>query len=215
MKPLSKNRTAYFLLLSFCFFKSDLAFGVENDPTSPGIPAEVSGNEGSNPEGKSGNLTIEEYLQNLSTVPGVLSRKDPFVVGDPPFEIPKTPTAEAPKVEVSGEAPIDPNAPVLERYPVKNYSVIAVLIGDQFPRALLRLPEAEKSKIVIVKLKDKLGNRGGRIAKVTREGLLIAESIKSPLGHVEKVETLLQIGAKAADKEKSAENTNAGNNSPQ
>lgn len=128
-------------------------------------------------------LTIEEFLQKLSTVPDVVSRKDPFIQAPPPFEIPK-----------SLDAGINMAAPVLERYPARDYGVVATLLGDQYPRALLRLPQAEKGKVLIVKEKDKLGNRSGVITKITREGIVVLQTQRSSLGFVDKTEVILSVG---------------------
>ena len=126
-------------------------------------------------------LSIEEFLQNLSTVQDVMTRKDPFIQAPPPFEIPRPDAGNL-------------NAPVLERYPVGSYSVVAVLLGEQYPRALLRLPESEQSKVVIIKEKDKLGNKGGVVSKIIKEGLVITQNQRSPLGFVDKTEVRLKVG---------------------
>lgn len=126
-------------------------------------------------------VSIEDFLQGLSTVPGVVFRKDPFIEAAPPFEAPR---AEGGSL----------NAPVLERYPVSAYTVVAVLLGEQYPRALLRLPEAEGGKVVIVKIKDKLGNKGGSITKIAKEGLTVVQNQRSPLGFIDKTEINIPVG---------------------
>jgi hypothetical protein len=130
-----------------------------------------------------GEITIEEFLQKLSTVPDVVSRKDPFIQAPPPFEIPK-----------SLDTGINMAAPVLERYPARDYGVVATLLGDQYPRALLRLPQAEKGKVLIVKEKDRLGNRSGVITKITSDGVVVLQTQRSPLGFVDKTEVVLRVG---------------------
>ncbi len=129
------------------------------------------------------NLSIEEFLQNLSTVPEVVTRKDPFVALTPPFTLPEK------------AVDVGLNAPVLERYPVAQYGIVATLLGDQYPRALVKLPEAENGKVLIVKEKDKLGSNGGVIAKILKDGLLVMQSQKSPLGFVEKTQVMLKVGS--------------------
>jgi hypothetical protein len=133
-------------------------------------------------------ITIEEFLQKLSTVPDVVGRKDPFVTAGPPFEIPKK----------EDENAISMSAPVLERYPILQYAVVATLLGDEYPRALLKLPAAEKGKVLIVKVKDKLGNKGGVISKILKDGVVVLQSSRSPLGFVEKSEVVLRVGTDAA-----------------
>ncbi len=131
-------------------------------------------------------VTIEEFLQKLSTVPDVTSRKDPFVSPTAPFEALRI-------------RDVASNAPVLERYPIAQYTVVAVLIGDEYPRALIRLPDQEKGKVLIVKEKDKLGQNGGVITKIVNDGLIVQQSIKTPLGFVEKSEVVLKIGGAGSE----------------
>jgi len=131
-------------------------------------------------------LTIEEFLQSLSTVPELMTRKDPFVQGPPPFQ--------APPADSGG---YNPNLPVLERYPIEDYTVLAVLLGERYPRALVKLPDHANSKVVIVKEKDRIGNKGGIINTISKEGLKVMQNQRSPLGFVDKTEVLLQIQTKA------------------
>lgn len=129
-------------------------------------------------------ISIEEFLQGLSSIPGVVYRKDPFVEAPPPFEIPKPDESSA-------------NAPVLERYPAIAYTVVAVLVGEQYPRALIRLPASEGNKVMIVREKDKLGNKHGVITKIAKEGVTVSENQRSPLGFVDKAQVVLPITVSA------------------
>ena len=138
-------------------------------------------------------VTIEAFLQSLSTVQGVVARKDPFVEVAPPFEIPAPET-----VAVDENGPVM-GAPILERYTLAEYEVVAVLLGDKYPRALLRLPgtNPKERRVVIVKEKDKLGNRKGVIHKIVAEGLIIQQAQRSKHGFVDRTEVLLKVGATA------------------
>lgn len=129
-------------------------------------------------------ISIEEFLQELSTVPGVAFRKDPFIEAPPPFEIPKADGSSL-------------SAPVLERYPVNAYAVVAVLLGEQYPRALLRLPASEGGKVVIIKERDKLGNKSGVVSKIAKDGLTVMQNQRSPLGFIDKTEVKLSVGEAA------------------
>lgn len=148
-------------------------------------------------------ISIEEFLQSLSTVQGVIHRRDPFARMGPPYE------ASLPKNEsgaVVAEDPFAPNltAPVLERYAVADYEVVAVLLGDEYPRALVRVPAAEGAKkVVIVKENDKIGNRKGVISKILQDGLVVVQAEKFR-GVVNKSETLLKVGGKADDQRRAA-----------
>lgn len=139
--------------------------------------------------------TIEDYLQSLSTVQNVVTRKDPFLTVGAPFQ---APTPEATVVTIDEELPVM-SAPVLERYRMSAYEVVAVLLGDKYPRALVRLPASEGStrKVVIVREGDKLGNREGVITKITTAGVAVTYPHRSRKGVVTKVENLLQVGGTA------------------
>jgi hypothetical protein len=138
-------------------------------------------------------VTIEQFLQSLSTIQGVVARKDPFVEVAPPFEVP------APETAVGDDNGPVMGAPVLERYQLAEYEVVAVLLGDKYPRALLRLPKdgggGAGKKVVIVKEGDKLGNRKGVIKQITSEGLIIQQAQRSKHGFVDRTEVLLKVGA--------------------
>lgn len=136
-------------------------------------------------------LTIEEFLQKLSTVPDVVSRKDPFVQPVAPYQVVQSGSGTV-------EGPGLSDAPVLERYPVTQYGIVATLLGDQYPRALVRLPDAERGQVLIVKLKDKLGQNGGVISKILKDGVVVLQSQRSPLGFIEKTEVVLGVGGKGA-----------------
>lgn len=126
-------------------------------------------------------MTVEEFLQQLSTVPDVMSKRDPFVKAAPPFSD-----------EISGGNAS--SAPILERYPVQEYSIVAVLLGDRYPRALVKLPANEKGSVVIVREKDKLGNGGGVITRISKDGVTVLQNQRSPLGFIDKSEVLIPVG---------------------
>jgi Tfp pilus assembly protein PilP len=143
-------------------------------------------------------VSIEDYLQQLSTVPGVLQRKDPFADLTPPF------AAELANLE-SDEYANMPNfsAPALERYPITDYEVAAVLLGDKYPRALVRIPGGDKEKkVVIIKEGDRIGNHKGAVSKIQLEGIIVTQEVKSARGFVDKGEVLLRVGGKADDQRK-------------
>jgi Tfp pilus assembly protein PilP len=137
-------------------------------------------------------MSVEDFLESQTTVKGAVMRRDPFVAAPPPFPIPQ---------EVNGE--IQSNVPLLERYPLADYEVVATLIGDKYPRALVRLPNQDKKKVVIVKLQDKIGNRKGVVIKITREGVIVRQSVRSKFGFIDKTEDLLRVGA-VSEKQKAA-----------
>jgi hypothetical protein len=134
-------------------------------------------------------VSIEEFLQKLSTIPDVVTRKDPFVSPIAPFEALRS-------------SDVSSNAPVLERYPISQYTIVATLLGDKYPRALVRLPAQEGSKVLIVKEKDKMGQNGGVISKILGDGLVVQQSIRTPLGFIEKSEVVLGIGVAGGDVKK-------------
>jgi len=127
-------------------------------------------------------ITIEEFLQQLSSVPFILSRRDPFSKVLPPFEASRS------------DSLLAMSASVLERYPLGDYQLVAILIGDIYSRALVKIPES--GKIMIVREKDKLGNRGGVIKKITKTALLIEENKKNDAGFVDRTEVQLNLQGK-------------------
>lgn len=132
-------------------------------------------------------ITLDAYFHKIVSNPALLQKRDPFVKAAPPFEVPV----------VKDETAIDATAPVLERYPSSKYSVVATLLGDQYPRALLRLPTEEKGRVLIVKENDKLGNRGGIISKISKEAVVVSEKKKSPVGKMVTEEIQLRVSAPA------------------
>jgi hypothetical protein len=135
-------------------------------------------------------MAIEEFLQSLSSVDGAVVRRDPFMQVPPPFEI------------SAAEDPLDnaSSASLLERFPVTDYEVVAILLGDKYPRALIRLPkEALQQKVVIIKEHDKLGNHLGVVSRITASGVLVRQAQRSKQGFVDMKEILLKVGAKADD----------------
>lgn len=141
--------------------------------------------------------TVESHLQSLSTVPGIVLRKDPFMGVNPPFEAGQPSNGVS---QADENAPVM-SAPILERYQVAEYEVVAVLVGDKYPRALLRLPlEGRARKVVIVKEADRLGNRQGVIKKISAEGLKVQQVKRgAKKGSEINVEVLLKVGGLAAE----------------
>lgn len=171
---------AFFLLLSWIALSAGSLAKAEDAP--PGKDA-----------------TIEQFLQSLSTVDKVMERKDPFAELPPPFE---TAAVTNERGESDPGAP-NMSAPLLERYTIAEYEVVAVLLGDQYPRALLRLPaEGTGRKVVIVKEADKLGNRKGVISKITLEGIYVQQAQRSAHGFVDKTEVLLKVGGRTEDQKR-------------
>ncbi|NUM88017.1 MAG: pilus assembly protein PilP [Bdellovibrionales bacterium] len=131
-------------------------------------------------------LTIEQFLQQLSTVPGVLHRKDPFVKSTPPYQSIldswRSLNGEAGRPETD-----------LERYEIKDYRVRAVLLGDIYNRALVGVPNATGS-VMIVRENDRLGNRGGVITKIDRVGVTVVQKTKSRTGVVDNTTVVLPVG---------------------
>ncbi len=151
-------------------------------------------------------MSIEAFLQTLSSVPGTVQRRDPFTQVPPPFGEP-----EAFQPTVEGRPPVNMDANPLERYPVESYEVVAVLLSEQ-PRALVRIPkepngDTKPAQVLIVKLHDKLGDRKGVVTKVTYEGISV-QQVSAPKGKgkaVEKWDTFLKVGASAEQQRRVAE----------
>lgn len=134
-------------------------------------------------QAEEGSVTVEEFLQKLSTVPDIVTRKDPFVEATPPFATTRVIDSQ-----------VNISAPVMQRYAADTYTVVAVLLYDEYPRALVRLPDIEKNKVVVVREKDKLGNRGGVITRIGTEGVVVVQNQRSSMGFVDKAQVILPVG---------------------
>lgn len=124
-------------------------------------------------------MSIEDYMQQLSTVPFVLNRRDPFVKATAPF------------LEVKSPETINTSASLLERYPLKSYVLMATLIGEVYSRALVKIPGEEK--ILIIRERDRIGNQGGFVKKIIKDKVLVEEMKRSDRGFVDKVEAALTL----------------------
>jgi Tfp pilus assembly protein PilP len=132
-----------------------------------------------------------EDMQSISSIKDVMKRRDPFARAQSPYK----PIVEVAPVEapVEAERPmdaIDPNAPDLLRYPFEQYRVLAILLGDVYPRALVSTPER---KVFVVREKDKLGNRKGIIRRIQEGAITLVEETRTKSGAIDRVESRLGI----------------------
>ena len=107
--------------------------------------------------------TFSELLQELSSLQDIASRRDLFQRQIP--DLLNVVQEEITTVPLSTSE--------LERYPTTQYKANAVLVGDGVPRALVRTPE---NKFLIVREKDKIGNKKGYVKKIDSEGILVMEN---------------------------------------
>ena len=146
-------------------------------------------------EGESGevpsteeSMSVEEFLQRLSSVRKVLNRRDPFEQNKPSY------VKEDDQQSLIGEAKVEMNneeLPPLERFPVEAYTVKMILVGDRYPRALLQIPRGGKA---IVEEKMRLGDKNGIIEKIDRNGLTVTEKIRNNFGSYDDVVQRLPVG---------------------
>ena len=137
-------------------------------------------------------MSVEEFLQRLSSVRKVLNRRDPFEENNPSY------VKEEVQVTI-GEARIEVNAeeqPPLERYPVEAYTVKAILVGDRYPRALVQIPGGGGSAIVEEKMR--LGDKNGIIERIDRSGVKVIEKIKNNFGSFDDITQQLPVGVAKA-----------------
>jgi Tfp pilus assembly protein PilP len=139
-------------------------------------------------------MSVEEFMQRLSSVRKVLNRRDPFEQNQPSY------VKEVVTQTAIGEAKADLNSdelPPLERYPVEAYTVKMILVGDRYPRALLQIPRGGRA---IVEEKMRLGDKNGIIEKIDRNGLTVKEKIRNNFGSYDDVVQRLPVGvAKAVE----------------
>lgn len=133
--------------------------------------------------------TIAEILQGLTVIDNVMSRRDPFEKHTP--EIFKN----AGKVEEKpSENNVGEDTPELLRFSASNYTVLAVLLGDVYPRAIVKTP---KGNTFIVKEAEKIGNRDGVIGKIDDAGVIVEEKIKNQYDKFSKIEIKLPLSGGA------------------
>lgn len=145
------------------------------------------GAETGSEEKRPSDLTIEQFLQQLSTVPGVLSRKDPFNKPAPPYQS----ILDSWRIQDSEGGTRQQTD--LERYEIKDYKVQAVLLGDVYNRALVRIPD-NAGRVMIVRENDRLGNRGGTISKIDQVGVTVVQKTKARTGVVDQTTVVLPVG---------------------
>lgn len=151
-------------------------------------------------------MSVLQYLQELSSVPNVTKREDPFEEPPPPFVVPREPTVS--KKDTPQEAVIVPSNPPLERFPLREYGVVAVLLGDKYPRALVKINSSGSNNrpwpLMIVKEGDRIGSRNGVIQKIYANGLSVEETVKFKKTS-QKVKAFLEVGNKGVRGEASQE----------
>lgn len=149
-------------------------------------------------------MSIESFLQTLSTVPGTVQRRDPFTQVPPPFGEADTTVL----VETPTGPEVNPSLNPLERFPLESYEVVAVLLSDQ-PRALVRVPVLSDNervqKVLIVKQHDTLGDKKGIVTKMSKEGITVQQASRVKGKAVDKWDTLLKVGATAEQQRRTAE----------
>jgi Tfp pilus assembly protein PilP len=132
--------------------------------------------------------SFDERLQELSTIPSVLTHRDPFVKASSPFMPP--PSVSQPVVAAPADDAIDPNDPDLLRYPASQYKIMAILLGDVYPRALIKTPD---NKVFVVRENDRLGKRRGYIRRVQEGAIIVVEEFQSGNGLKERTELRLAL----------------------
>ncbi len=108
-----------------------------------------------------------------------LGKRDPFMS---PFEVPKS----LPKVT--------PNMTPLEKNPTESLVLKAVLWTNKGYRAMIETPDG---RAYTVKTGEAVGNKGGRITKITERGVHVTEKITDILGDVEVRNIVLKLHKEA------------------
>lgn len=173
---------------------SDEEKSSSEDPTNDGWIKPMS-----NGEDLAQGMTVEEFLQRLSSVRNVLTRRDPFEDTEPEFIRRIRLERERRLKEQMKEQNKEPEAtvvinpedlPPLERFPTEQYQIIAVLLGSNSPRAMVRIPNGGNR---IVQRGMSLGDRGGAITQITVDGVVVQEKIKNNFGNFDTEEITLPV----------------------
>lgn len=136
-------------------------------------------------EEEKSSITIEEFLEGLSSVKGVTQRRDPFDPVKPPF-------AESTDTEE------DLSTSPFLRYQVESYTVVAIIAGspNRISRALIRAPV--ENALATFEATDRLGNRGGRIVEVNKGGIVVVQNQRTPLGFIDRARITLTLASAGA-----------------
>lgn len=124
---------------------------------------------------------LKESMGKKTYVYAAFGKRDPFMN---PFEIPKL------------YPPIPPNAKPVERVPVEQISLKAVIWNQKGYRAMVVTPDGRG---YTVKAGDRIGDKLGVITKVTNNRIYVTEKIKDILGDVEIKNTIMQLHHKEAE----------------
>ncbi|MBS1963940.1 MAG: pilus assembly protein PilP [Bdellovibrionales bacterium] len=74
----------------------------------------------------------------------------------------------------------------LERYPITDFKVVAIITGPIRMRAMLTAPDG---KTHYVSEHMKIGTRDGEIVKITTKSIVVREKVVNPLGEVEQFDS--------------------------
>jgi len=124
---------------------------------------------------------MKESIGRKTYLYAALGKRDPFMN---PLEIPKV------------YPPIPPNAKPVERVPVEQITLKAVIWNQKGFRAMVVTPDGRG---YTVKAGDRIGDKLGVITRVTNDRLYVTEKIKDILGDVETKNTIMQLHHKEAE----------------
>jgi Tfp pilus assembly protein PilP len=108
-----------------------------------------------------------------------LGKRDPFMS---PLEVPKL------------LPPVPPNAKPIERVPAESLVVKAIIWNEKGFRAMVVTPDG---RAYTVKVGDTIGNKLGRIVKISEKRVYVTEHIRDILGNVEANNIVLQLHKEA------------------
>lgn len=126
-------------------------------------------------------VRMRESLGRKTYAYASLGKRDPFMN---PLEIPKA------------YPPIPPNAKPVEKVPVEQISVKAIIWSQKGYRAMVVTPDRRS---YTVKAGDRIGDKLGHITKITKNRIYVTEKIKDILGDVETRNTIMQLHHKEAE----------------
>jgi Tfp pilus assembly protein PilP len=128
--------------------------------------------------------TVEQYLDSLSSLPSASSHRDPFIKQPSPFEGMPRPPSPLPDIPAS-------QLTDLERHSLDKYTILAVMLGDIYSRALVKMPD---TRVMIVRERDKIGNKHGIIVGIKSNGVLVREAVVNDDNQIVYSEAFMPIG---------------------
>ncbi len=178
---MSKNIRSYFSVLSALVAisgASAYAQPVKPSVAAPSVPALAPG--------KSSMSSAPTTPVGNSSVSGLMA-PPPSLFGDGGMDITKLRDPfKQPELKISKTEPKSD----LENYKVDDFKMVAVVTGPYRVRAMVQSPDGKSH---LVAQNSKIGQRGGKVLKVTADEVVVREKIVNVFGQEEDLDTEIKL----------------------